>query len=93
MTTRPMTNKQFKETLKALGLSQARAASWLGFGLRTVQSWAIGEVVVPPAVARLLRLMVWLKLQPQDVDQVAAGKVAPLADGLREQLGLTESPA
>jgi hypothetical protein len=62
-----MTPGFYKKHLKTLGLSQERAGDWLGVGRRTSQGWAIGEYRVPKPVAKLLRLMVRLKLKPEDV--------------------------
>lgn len=62
-----MTPKQYKAAIEALGLSQERAADWLGIGRRTSQGYAIGETPVPEPVAKLLRLCVKLGLDPDDV--------------------------
>jgi DNA-binding transcriptional regulator YiaG len=62
-----MTPSQYKSAIETLGLSQERAGDWLGVGRRTSQGWAIGEYPVPEPVAKLLRLMVRLKLSPEDV--------------------------
>ena len=63
-----MTPTQYRSAIKALGLSQERAGDWLGIGRRTSQGYALGEYPVPQPVAKLLRLMVKLKLKPDDVD-------------------------
>jgi hypothetical protein len=62
-----MTPTQYKAALKALGLSQHLAGDWLGIGRRTSQGYALGEYPVPEPVAKLLRLCVKLKLNPEDV--------------------------
>ena len=62
-----MTPTQYKAAIKALGLSQHRAADWLGIGRRTSQGWALGEYPVDEPAAKLLRLMIRLKLKPEDV--------------------------
>ena len=62
-----MTPTQYRSAIKALGLSQERAGDWLGIGRRTSQGYALGEYPVPESVALLLRLMVNLKLNPEDV--------------------------
>jgi len=62
-----MTPNQFKAAIDSLGLSQERAGLWLGVSKRTSQGWALGEYPVPESVAMLLRLMVRLKLKPDDV--------------------------
>ena len=62
-----MTPTQYKAAIRALGLSQERAGVWLGLGKRTSQGYALGEYPVPEPVAKLLRLCVKLKLDPEDV--------------------------
>jgi DNA-binding transcriptional regulator YiaG len=62
-----MSPAQFKAAIAALGLSQERAGDWLGVGRRTSQGWALGEYPVPEPVAKLLRICVKLKLDPEDV--------------------------
>lgn len=62
-----MSPEQYKKALATLGLSQERAAIWLGFGKRTSQGFALGEYPVPEYIAKLLRLMVRLELNPKDV--------------------------
>ena len=62
-----MTPTQYRAALKALGLSQHRAADWLGIGRRTSQGFALGEYPIPEPVAKLLRLVIKMKLKPEDV--------------------------
>jgi hypothetical protein len=62
-----MTAAQYKAAIKALGLSQERAGDWLGIGRRTSQGYALGEYPVPEPVAKLLRLCVRMKMNPEDV--------------------------
>lgn len=62
-----MTPAQYKTAIKAFGLSQERAGEWLGISPRTSQGYALGEYPVPEPVAKLLRLVVRLKLKPEDV--------------------------
>lgn len=62
-----MTPTQYKTAIKALGLSQERAGEWLGIAPRTSQGYALGEYPVPEPTAKLLRLCVRLKLEPEDV--------------------------
>ena len=62
-----MTANQYRAAIKSLGLSQERAGRFLGVSLRASQAWALGENPVPVAVAKLLRLMVRLKLKPEQV--------------------------
>lgn len=62
-----MTANQYRKAIEALDLSQARAGEFLGVSLRTSQGYALGEYPVPEAAAKLLRLMIKLKLSPDDV--------------------------
>jgi len=62
-----MTPNQYKKAIEALGLSQVRAGEFLGVSPRTSQGYALGEYPVPEAIAKLLRLMIKLKLTPEDV--------------------------
>jgi hypothetical protein len=62
-----MTPAQYRAAIKALGLSQERAGDWLGIGKRTSQSYALGETRIPEPVAKLLRLTIELKLDPDDI--------------------------
>jgi hypothetical protein len=62
-----MTPTQYRTAIRALGLSQERAGLWLGIGKRTSQGYALGEYPVPEPIAKLLRLIVKLKLNPEDV--------------------------
>ncbi len=62
-----MTPNQYRQAIAKLGLSQHRAADWLGISRRTSQGYALGESPVPEPVAKLLRLMARLELEPADV--------------------------
>ena len=62
-----MTPTQYKAAIKALGLSQHRAADWLGFSRRSSQDYALGKYPVPEPAAKLLRLMIRLNLKPENV--------------------------
>jgi hypothetical protein len=62
-----MTPTQYKAAIKALGLAQEAAGLWLGIGKRTSQGYALGEHPIPEPVAKLLRLCIRLKLEPEDV--------------------------
>ena len=63
-----MTPAQYKAAIKALDLSQERAGDWLGIGRRTSQSYALGETRIPEPIAKLLRLMIKLKLKPEEIE-------------------------
>jgi hypothetical protein len=60
-----MTPTQYKAAIKALGMPQERAGEWLGVSARTGQNYAAKGP--PEPVAKLLRLMIRLKLKPEDV--------------------------
>lgn len=62
-----MTPTQFRAAISRLGLSQERAGVWLGISPRTSQGYALGESPVPEPVAKLLRLVIRLNLNPEDV--------------------------
>lgn len=62
-----MTANQYRKALDDLGMSQQGAAEFFGIALRTSQGYALDEYPVPEAIAKLLRLMVRLKLDPKDV--------------------------
>lgn len=60
-----MSPKQYKQIIEQLGLSQEGAGEWLGVSARTGQNYAAKGP--PEPVAKLLRLMIRLKLKPEDV--------------------------
>jgi hypothetical protein len=62
-----MTPTQYRTAIEKLGLSQVRAGAFLGIAPRTSQGYALGEYPIPEPVAKLLRLMIRLGLQPEDV--------------------------
>lgn len=62
-----VTGMQYRTAIEKLGLSQVGAASFLKVDARTSRRWALGEAQVPESVAMLLRLMIRLKLKPEDV--------------------------
>jgi hypothetical protein len=61
-----MTPAQYKAALGHLGLTQMSAAKFLKISIRTASSYANGGPI-PESTAKLLRLMVRLELDPQDV--------------------------
>lgn len=63
-----MTPDQFKKAIKQLGLSQEKAGLWLGLSERQGQRYASGDQEIPAPVGKLLRLVLRLKLKPEDVD-------------------------
>lgn len=51
-----MSSDEFRAVLGRLGLSQARAARFLGVNVSTVERWTAGIVEVSPTAERFLRL-------------------------------------
>jgi excinuclease UvrABC nuclease subunit len=62
-----MTNKQYREAIRKLGMTQAQAAKFLDISIRTSNGYA-NTRLIPEGIAMLLRLMVRLNLTPVDVD-------------------------
>jgi DNA-binding XRE family transcriptional regulator len=62
-----MTENQYRNAIDMLGLSQERAAQFLGISPRTSRSYALGERRIPEPVAKLLRLMIRMQIKPEDV--------------------------
>jgi transcriptional regulator with XRE-family HTH domain len=62
-----MTPTQYRTAIERLGLSQVRAAAFLGISDRQSRRFALGEASIPPCIDKLLRLMVRLNLKPEDV--------------------------
>lgn len=62
-----MTADQYRAAIHRLGLSQHRAGDFLGISHRASQGYALGEYPVPESAAKLLRLMIKLKLSPEEV--------------------------
>ncbi len=61
-----MNNKEFTAARKTLGMSREEIAVYLGDGddrysVRAVGSWEDGTNAIPPAVAKLVKLMVKAK--------------------------------
>ena len=65
---KPMGKHEYRKAIKALDLSQKRAADFLGIGGRTSAGYALGEEPVPKVIAMFLRLMIRLKLRPADIE-------------------------
>ena len=62
-----MTPAQYRVAIERLGLSQRAAGTFLGIDERQSRRWIAGDARIPEAVAKLLRLMVRLKISPDDV--------------------------
>ncbi len=63
-----MTPKQYAGAIERLGLSQRWAGKFLGVDERTSRKWIAGDARIPESAAKLLRLMVRLKLNPDEVE-------------------------
>lgn len=61
-----MTPLQFRTAIDRLGLTQAGAALFLGLSIRASHGYANGSPI-PESIAKLLRLMIRLKIKPEDV--------------------------
>ncbi len=61
-----MTPKQYADAIERLGLSQRGAGKFLGVDERTSRKWIAGDARIPEAVAKLLRLMIRLKVTPDE---------------------------
>jgi DNA-binding transcriptional regulator YiaG len=66
-TGRRMTPKQYADAIDRLGLSQVAAGRFLGINPRQSRRWIAGDARVSESAAKLLRLMIKLKLKPADV--------------------------
>jgi DNA-binding transcriptional regulator YiaG len=62
-----MTPTQYATAIEKLSLSQRGAGKFLGVDERTSRKWIAGDARIPEAVAKLLRLMIRLKLTCDDV--------------------------
>ena len=62
-----MTPADFRAIIEACGLNQTQAAALFGVTDRTVRLWIAGKAPVPPAVAKLLKLLDARRLTVQDV--------------------------
>ena len=62
-----MTPNQYRDAIERLGLSQRKAAAFLGIDERQSRRWAAGDAGIPESVAKLLRLMIRLEIATEDV--------------------------
>jgi DNA-binding transcriptional regulator YiaG len=62
-----MTPTQYAAAIEKLGLSQRSAGQFLGVDERQSRRWIAGDARIPESVAKLLRLMIKLGLDPKDV--------------------------
>ena len=61
-----MTPAQYRTAIDRLGLSQVRAAEFLGISIRTSHGYARGEYPVPHSVSILLNLMIEHGISPEE---------------------------
>ena len=69
-----MTPQRYAQLIEKLGLSQVKAAEFLGYDPRTSRRWISGDLVIPKVVARLLELMVRTKVKPEQVEKLGPRK-------------------
>lgn len=62
-----MTPTQFRAAIEKLGLSQEKSGLWLGLSARQGQRYATGDAEIPEPVAKLLRLVIRLKIPIDEV--------------------------
>jgi hypothetical protein len=62
-----MTANQYRVAIEKVGLSQRAAGAFFGVDERTSRRWAAEDAPIPESVAKLLRLMVRLKLTHEEV--------------------------
>jgi hypothetical protein len=62
-----MTGREFEETAMSLGMSQIRAATFVGVDGRTTRRWIKNKSPVPTTVAVLLRVMQKYDLRPDNI--------------------------
>ena len=55
---RDMTPRQYKSTIKQLGMNQGQAGRYLGVSIRTAHRYTTGQALVPTSTALLLRSLV-----------------------------------
>ena len=65
-----MTAEQYRAALERLGFSQIRGGKWLGIAGRTSQNYANGATPIPEPTARLIRLVLKLKLTPDQASKL-----------------------
>jgi hypothetical protein len=76
-----MNAAEYRAAIKALGLSQSRAARFLGVALSTSQRYAQGKSPVPQNVGMLLSVMLHLQIRPSAAREMAGLGVDDLRDG------------
>jgi hypothetical protein len=69
-----VTALQYRDAIERLGLTQVDAARFLRVDPRTSRRYALGEGSIPTPLAMLLRLMLKLKLSPEEVSKMVWGE-------------------
>ena len=67
-----MTGEEYRAALHQIGMSQVGAARFFGVAPSTSRRWIAGQLVIPPAVAMLLCVMIAKRLSPRDVLAIEA---------------------
>jgi len=70
-----MSSQQFSAALDKLGLSQRKAGPWLGLTSRTAHNYATGAREVSETVARLLRLVINVKLTADEAAKLMKQRI------------------
>ena len=73
-----MTAKQYRDDIQALGMSQTRAAQFFKVDDETSRRRALRQSEIPEAVAMLLRLMVRLRLKPEQLTEKEFDRIIKL---------------
>jgi hypothetical protein len=68
--------KEFEEAIAVLGLSQVGAGRFLKIGDRQIRKWIAGDARIPESAAMLLRLLIALKITPEQVEAMQEVKQA-----------------
>lgn len=62
-----MNGTQFRKAIATLDMSQGEAATFLRITIKTSNNYANDKYPIPEGTAKLLRLMIKLKLKPENV--------------------------
>jgi enterochelin esterase-like enzyme len=73
-----MTAKQYRDAIQTLGMSQTRAAQFFKVDDQTSRRWALGQSEIPEAVAMLPRLMIRLRLKPEQLTEKEFDRIIKL---------------
>jgi enterochelin esterase-like enzyme len=73
-----MTAKQYRDAIQTLGMSQTRAAQFFKVDDQTSRRWALGQSEIPEAAAMLPRLMIRLRLKPEQLTEKEFDRIIKL---------------